>query len=272
MQEHYFDKNGTYYRTNEFQPNRPTLVFVHGLSGSSSAWLPYEKIFENRYNILTLDIRGHGKSKKFPNYSDYEIKYFAEDVNDLISYLNIPKFILISHSFATLIAAEYIKLFRKNVLGIIFLSPMFDLEKEFMSKILRPILKLTKVFSLFPFNPKPGHHVDYTKHLNTTDLDIKRSYADVSNTTLRIYLYCLRQSLALEQKYLLGKINIPTLIVHGMKDTLAPVKNSIALSKKIQNSEIVLIPKTDHIVVLNNLEDVSKAIESFIEKNKSLLY
>ena len=52
------------------------MVFVHGVSGSSSAWWPYEKIFENKYNILTFDIRGHGKLKKFPNYSDYKIKNF----------------------------------------------------------------------------------------------------------------------------------------------------------------------------------------------------
>jgi len=86
MQE-YIWEDRIYYETNEFKPDRLTLVFVHGVSGSSSAWLPYEKIFENKYNILTYDIRGHGKSKKYPNYSDYEIKNFAEDLHDLISFL-----------------------------------------------------------------------------------------------------------------------------------------------------------------------------------------
>ena len=98
MQEHIFD-NRIYYRTNEFQPGRPTLVFAHGVSGSSSAWLPYEKIFENKYNILTYDIRGHGLSKKYPHYEDYEIKKFAEDLHDLVSSLGITKFVLVSNSF-----------------------------------------------------------------------------------------------------------------------------------------------------------------------------
>lgn len=266
----YFLKDEIYYRTNEFKPDRLTLVFVHGLSGSSSAWFPYEKMFENKYNILTFDIRGHGKSKRFPNYSDYKIENFVNDLHDLISYLKISKFILISHSFATLISAEYIKSYRENVLATVFLSPIFDLEKNFSAKILRPIIKLSKIFSLFPFNPKGGHHVDYSKHRNTTDWNLKRCYADVRNTTLRVYLYCLRQSFLLKQEYLLEKIEIPTLIIHGKKDSMAPVKNSIALSKKIKNSEIILLPNSDHIVALNNVKEVSDAIESLVEKNKRI--
>ena len=123
MQEHLF-KDTIYYKTNEFKPNRPTLVFVHGLSGSSSAWIPYENILKNKYNILTFDIRGHGWSKKFLNYSDYKIKNFANDLHDLISFLSISEFILISHSFGTLIAEEYIELHNQYVIGIIFLSPI----------------------------------------------------------------------------------------------------------------------------------------------------
>ena len=91
MQEHYLDKDKIYYRTNEFKPGRLTLVFVHGVSGSSSAWFNYEPIFENKYNILIYDIRGHGLSKKYPNYEDYAIKNFANDLAALVKYLQIKK-------------------------------------------------------------------------------------------------------------------------------------------------------------------------------------
>lgn len=269
MQEYIFE-NRIYYRTNEFKLGRPTLIFIHGLSGSSSAWIPYEGIFKDKYNLLAFDIRGHGKSKKYPNYSDYEIKKFVEDMNILISYLKIPKFALISHSFGTLIAAEYIKSHGEKVLLNIFLSPIFGLEKDFKAKIARPILQLSNIFKLLPFKPKSGKQIDYSKMPHTTDWSPKRCYADVSNTTLRVYLYCLRQSMLPKQEYYLDKIKIPTLIVHGLKDTMVPAKNSITLSKIIQNSELVLIPNTDHIVVLNNTEEISQTIESFI-KRKNLL-
>ncbi|MFA5791781.1 MAG: alpha/beta hydrolase [Candidatus Paceibacterota bacterium] len=266
MQEHIFEDR-IYYRNNEFKLNKPTLIFIHGLIGSSSAWLPYEKIFENRYNILIFDIRGHGKSKKFPNYFDYEIKYFANDLHELILYLNISKFILISHSFGTLIALEYIKLFKENVIGNILLSPIIGLEKSFSAKIIRFILKLSKIFNLFKFNTDGRAHTDYIKYKNSTDWNIKRNLSDMKNTTLRVYSHVLRQSLNPDQEYSLEKIRVPTLIIHGEKDTMAPVKNAVVLSKKIKNSELILIPNTDHIVALNNIKEISEIIESFIEKN-----
>jgi len=72
----------------------------------------------------------------------------------------------------------------------------------------------------------------------------------------------------LGQEYLLEQINVPTQIVHGARDTMAPVKNSIALSKKIKNAKLIIIPDIDHIVVLNMPKEISEIIDDFIEKHE----
>lgn len=270
MKEYFFE-NKIYYRTNEFRPDRLTLVFIHGVSGSSSAWLPYEKIFEDKYNILTFDIRGHGLSKKYRNYADYEIKNFTKDFHDLILYLDIKKFIIISNSFAGLIHLEYLKSHRENVIANVFTSPEIYLNNTFIAKIIRPVLLiLTKILRILPFNPKPHGHVDYSKHANSTDWNIKRNLADMRNTGLHAHFYTLKQSMALDQEYELEKINVPTLIIHGEKDSMVPLKNAIELSKKIKNTEFVSIPNIDHNTVHNAVKQMSETIESFIEKNKSI--
>ncbi|MFA5840683.1 MAG: alpha/beta hydrolase [Candidatus Paceibacterota bacterium] len=273
MTESYLEKKGIYYRTNEFKPDRLTLVFVHGVSGSSSAWLPYEKIFENKYNVLTYDIRGHGMSKKYPHYEDYEIKNFVEDLHELVLYLKIPKFVLISNSFAALVHLEYLRFWRETVLANVFTSPEIYLEKTPMAKVVRPILKvLTKgILPVLPFNPKPRGHVDYKNHINSTDWNIKRNVADMKNTGLHAHFYSLGQSLTPEKEYNLEKINIPTLIMHGEKDTMIPMKNSIQVSKEIKNAEFISIPNVDHNTVHNGVKVMSEAIEAFIEKNKKSL-
>ncbi|MEK7117116.1 MAG: alpha/beta hydrolase [Patescibacteria group bacterium] len=267
MKEYFFEDKGLYYRINDFEPGRPTLVFIHGVSGSSSAWLPYEKKFENKYNVLTYDIRGHGNSKKFSNYSDYEIINFAEDLHDLVMRLNISKFILISNSFAALIALEYIKLWGDTVIANIFTSPEIYLSEGFLTKIFRPILKIiTGILNFVPFNPKPRGRVDYSKHINSTDWDIKRNLADMRNTGLHAHFYTLRQSLVLGQGYFLEKINVPTLIIHGEKDTMVPFKNSLLMSQKIKNSELISIPDIDHNTVHNAAKEMSEMIEEFVKK------
>jgi len=269
MKEHFFEDR-IYYRTNEFKPDRLTLVFAHGVSGSSSAWLPYEKILENKYNILTYDIRGHGLSKKYPRYEDYEIKNFVNDLHDLVTHLNISKFVLISNSFAGLVHLEYLKLYRNTVVANVFTSPEIYINQGFSAKIFRPILKvITSGLRFLPFNSKPRGHVNYAKHIGSTDWNIKRNLADMKNTGLHAHFYTLRKSFEFAQEYSLEKINVPTLILHGEKDSMVPLKNGVEMSKKIKNSEFRSIPNIDHNTVHNAVKEMSEAIESFLEKNKT---
>lgn len=271
MQEYIFEDR-IYYRMNDFKHGRLTLVFAHGVSGSSSAYLPYEKIFENKYNLLFYDIRGHGMSKKYPRYEDYEIKNFAHDLHDLISSLNISKFILISNSFAGLMHLEYLKLWREAIIANVFTSPEIYLHEGLLGRMMRLIFKvLTAAVSFLPFNPKPRGHVDYRPYQNTGDWNIKRNLADMRNTGLHAHFYTLRQSLMPEQKYSLEKINVPTLILHGEKDSMVPLKNVIKMSEKIKNTEFAIIPKVNHNTARDAVKEISEAIESFIEKNKKNL-
>jgi non-heme chloroperoxidase len=270
MKEYFLNGSEIYYRTNEFKPDRLTLVFIHGVSGSSSAWLPYEPIFQNKYNVLIYDIRGHGMSKKFPNYSDYEIKNFANDLHKLVSYLNISKFILINNSFAALISLEYIKLWRETVIGNVFTSPEVYLGEGLKASIFRFILKvITGILKIVPFNPKPRGHVDYRRYVGDTDWAVGRNWADLRNTGAHADFYSLRQSMRKGQEYDLEKITVPTLVMHGKKDSMVPIKNAIMLSEKIKNSEFVSIPNVDHNTAHNAVKEMSEAIESFIEKNKA---
>jgi pimeloyl-ACP methyl ester carboxylesterase len=270
MQEHYLDNDRIYYRTNEFKPGRLTLVFVHGVSGSSSAWLNYEPMFENKYNVLFFDIRGHGLSKKYPKYTDYAIENFTNDLEELLKYLQIKKFILITNSFGGIIGLKYIERHQDKLLGNIMTSPEIFLNEGTMGKIIRPIFGLiTKIVSIIPWNPKPRGHVDYSKYINVSEWDIGRNWADLHNTGLRAHMYTLRHSFKKEQEYNLQNIHVPTLIIHGEKDGMVPVKNVLRLKEKIPNGELIIIPKATHDSARNNSKEISEAIESFIEKNKA---
>ena len=92
MKELFFEERGLAYRSNNIEEGRKTLVFVHGLSGSSSAWYPYEEKFENAYNILTFDLRGHGMSKKQFFYSSYTPELMATDLVALLKHVGIEHY------------------------------------------------------------------------------------------------------------------------------------------------------------------------------------
>lgn len=251
---------------NEFKPERPTLVFVHGLSGSSSAWAPYEKKFENNCNILTFDLRGHGKSAKPKNLSDYEIKKFADDLYELVSFLHWENFILISHSFGVLVALEFLTEHQALVKAAVFLSPGFAPGKRLIERAAKPFIGgACFLLPFLPFSGKGRGHVDYSHYKNTGDWNIRRMIADIGMTSLRVYLFASKKSYEFNRADLLDKITIPVLIMHGKKDTIFPCQNSLIMSEKIKKSKLILLDNTDHIVVLNNFKEVSEAMEKFIE-------
>jgi pimeloyl-ACP methyl ester carboxylesterase len=267
IKEFFLPSRGIYYRINEFQDDRPTLVFIHGLSGSSSAWLEYEKEFEKKYNLVFFDLRGHGKSLRFPKYKDYEIANFADDLCELISRLKIEKFVLISHSFGALVALEFLTKHQDKVMAAVFLSPSFSVKNRKAALVIRPLLAAAKLFDLIPYSSKAGGHVDYSKYKNTGDWNIRRTIADSFNTGLRSYLFSARQTYKVDYENFLEKIKMPVLLVHGKKDTIFPAENSIIMSQKIKNSKIIFLDKADHIVVLNNFSEVSEIIDDFIRGN-----
>ncbi len=272
MKENYYN-NEIYYRKNEFKPDRLTLVFAHGVSGSSSAWWPYEKIFENKYNILNYDIRGHGMSKKYPDYKDYEVKNFVSDLYDLVSFLNIKKFVLISNSFAGLIHLEYFKKYPEEIIANIFSSPEVYLGEGIKGKVMRGALNILRTLvTILPSIPRPRGHVNYKKYIGSTDWSVGRNLIDIRNTGFRAHFYTLRQSMNLGQVYELEKVTAPTLVIHGEKDTMVPIKNAIRLTQEIKNAEFKSIPNVDHNTVHNAVKIMSEEIEVFLEKYKNLLY
>lgn len=265
MHEHYFSARGICYRVNDFQPDRQTLVWIHGLSGSASAWFPYEKLFGNKYNLLTLDLRGHGRSARPSHYEDYSLPECAEDLHELLAYLHIENCIVASHSLGALVALEYMSKHKEKVSAMIFLSPSSLLKQTKWFPFVRNINKaLIALLRLFPFRSSMRGRVDYSIFTYTSDWDPRRIFRDVYITTLHSYFYCLAQSYAKDYDEQWKYISVPTLIIHGTRDTYIPVQHSMRLEKEIRGSKLVLLEGANHIIVINNIPEVAEHIKSFL--------
>lgn len=263
--------NKIYYRTNAFNKGRLTLVFVHGVCGSSSAWWEFEKKLENKYNILAFDIRGHGKSKRFYKYEDYKIENFSNDLLGLVQYLKIKKFVLISHSFGTFVSLDFIRAHQDYLQGIIFLSPHYNASMMPEAKIVEPFLNFFSKIK-FPISKnKKRKHLNYLKdYPNSGDFNIRRTFADVSNTGLRVYLYVTKQAYEYNGENILKDIKVPTLIIHGVKDKIFPVKWGMLMAEKIPNAKIVLLENVSHEIKdsIITISKINNIMEEFLKEIK----
>jgi len=264
MKEYISPQNGIYYRVNDFKPQRQTLVFIHGLIGSSSTWFRYEKRFENEFNILTFDLRGHGMSKKYPKEQDYTIKNFSKDIYELINELSIKRFVLITHSFGTSVALEFLREHANLVTSAIFFNPVY--KKKMLPLFIFFVSWLMPLAQLLP--PRKGGHVDYSQFINTGDFNMRRIFADIFNTTLPIYIYCLKQIAQNQDSNIWTKFSLPVFVVHGKKDKISPVANGMKIAQMIPGAKVEILENANHLTIFNNFDEVSEAIERFVSRSR----
>jgi len=75
-----------------------TLFFVHGWLGNMSWWDQQCEAFAGQYQIVQMDLVGHGKSSK--TRQTWSIDSFAEDVVEVIKQLELKNVVLIGHSMS----------------------------------------------------------------------------------------------------------------------------------------------------------------------------
>ena len=60
------------------------LLMLHGFSGDSSSWEEVARRLPGRFQLLALDILGHGQSDSPPNAASYRMEAVAADIIDLL--------------------------------------------------------------------------------------------------------------------------------------------------------------------------------------------
>lgn len=75
-----------------------TLFFVHGWLGNLNWWNHQYEAFGERYQIVQMDLVGHGKSSKTRQI--WSIESFAQDIQAVIEQLNLKNVVLIGHSMS----------------------------------------------------------------------------------------------------------------------------------------------------------------------------
>src|SRR6185437_2661695 len=98
-------------------PEGHKLVFLHGLMGSLANWRRITPAFENDYEILTLDQRGHGRS--FQPATGYEPSDFAADLAACLDELGWTRSHLVGHSMGGRNALEFASLFPQRTASLV---------------------------------------------------------------------------------------------------------------------------------------------------------
>ncbi|ASJ55875.1 2-succinyl-6-hydroxy-2,4-cyclohexadiene-1-carboxylate synthase [Brevibacillus formosus] len=81
------------------------VTFVHGAGGSSSIWYKQLKAYKENFNVLLVDMRGHGKSKNIPGklFKTYTFDDVSRDIIEVLDHLKIISTHFVGISLGTII-------------------------------------------------------------------------------------------------------------------------------------------------------------------------
>lgn len=87
-----------------FDPARPSAVFIHGAQNDHSVWCLQTRYFAHHgFNVLAVDLPGHGRSKGAALPS---VEAMASWILTVLDAAGVDKAVLIGHSMGSLIALE----------------------------------------------------------------------------------------------------------------------------------------------------------------------
>jgi pimeloyl-ACP methyl ester carboxylesterase len=113
-----------HYRTYILDPEREWVVLVHGAGGSSSIWFRQLRAYREEFNVLLVDLRGHGGSAGIARAADgepYTFEAVSAEVLEVVEHVGIESAHFVGISLGSLIVRTIAELaphrVRSMVLG-----------------------------------------------------------------------------------------------------------------------------------------------------------
>jgi len=237
------------YTTYRHDNSDTWVTFVHGAGGSSSVWFKQLRAFKQHFNILLLDLRGHGDSR--PDFDDttidtYTFDSLTNDIIEVIDHEEIKKSHFIGISLGTILIRNLAEKFPQRVESMVLGGAVMNLNLRWkilmgVGRTFKSIVPHLWIYRMFFFAIMP-----YSNHRESRSLLLREARKLYQKEFLRWF------KLSSEVKPLLSffrkqDIKIPTLYVMGGEDYLflPAVKK---LVQKSASASLLLIEHCGHVV------------------------
>lgn len=254
--------------------NKQPVVFIHGLGDeASSIWNDSINKLKDDYYILTFDLPGFGKSTK--DNKEYSPSNYVLLIDYITSkYINKP-FLLIGHSMGAAISLKYAATYPSTIKRLFMMDVAGILHKDAYSKFIVK-MGLSKFFSLKSFeiiNEKITTFFTKINDIFSKIMPNDSSSIFSSQESRELYFQGKPSTIAAvalimeDYSKILEKIKIPTLLLWGEDDEIAPLRTGYILNKMIGNSTLKVIKNSGHLPMLDSKKEYLKYLELFA-KNK----
>lgn len=232
---------------------RPPVILIHGAGGTHLSWPPQIRRLADE-KIYALDLPGHGKSEDAGRQS---IDEYADDVIAFMDELKMRAAVIVGHSLGSAVALTLALKYPKQVLGLGLLGSGSRLRVS-------PILLETAG------NPNTFESAVEMVNGNCFCSETPQNLIEHSKRTMLeirppVLLGDLLACNEFDVTSQLDKIAVPTLIICGAEDKMTPLKFSELLQSGTANSQLHVLDKAGHMVMLEQPDAVADLLKQFID-------
>ncbi|GAH02845.1 unnamed protein product, partial [marine sediment metagenome] len=204
------------------------------------------------YNIYALDLPSHSKSDEF---SEHSLELYVDVLRKFIEFLDLRNVILCGHSLGGAVIQSYYFMYPFDTTALILIGTGGRL------RVLPSTLESVKNnFQEYLDNTEGSFYPSTSKEIIE---DYKNEVSKTDPSAIYDDFKICDEFDTLDKT---SSIKAPCLIIVGNEDVSTPPKYSEFFHKKINNSELVIIEKAGHLVMLEQPKKINKAIVNFINK------
>ncbi|MBN1811090.1 MAG: alpha/beta hydrolase [Anaerolineae bacterium] len=232
-----------------------SLVLIHGAGGSRLDWPPeLRRLGQARLpgaTVYTLDLPGHGRSS---GKGRDAIEDYAADVVAFLDAVGIERAVVVGHSMGGAIALTMALDSPERVAGIVLIATGARLRvaPSILERVPTDFEAALDIITRYAWAPEASSQL--------VDLGRERLREAGPDVLLGDLTACDRFDV-MER---LGEIAVPTLVVAGSADQLAPVKYARHLAKHIPEARLAIIEGAGHMVMLERPAEVAGVVCEFL--------
>ena len=251
-----------YYKTYPNPYSKEWVVFVHGAGGSSSIWFKQIKDFSQQFNVLMVDLRGHGRSQGDKPYEQYSFREICQDILEVLDDARIGSAHFIGISLGTILIRNLYEMHPERVKSMVLGGAIMrlNLRAKVLSafgdwfKTLMPYLWLYSFFAWI-IMPKKRHRQSRLLFVNEARKLCQKEF---------VYWYRLIYEVNPLLKYFTERpVPVPTLYLMGDEDHMF-----LPFIKKLVPShltaELHIVPNSGHVCNVDQPETFNGVAIQFI--------
>lgn len=236
------------------------LVFVHGLGGNSINWLYQRNYFKKQYQVLAIDLPGHGKSGggDILTFHDYHVLLHQL----LMEELQLEEVLLCGISMGGRVCLDFAARYPDQVSKVVVADTFVGLDEEEKRR-------RKAIFDLI-FEPN-GPELWVNKVIDEMGLDpqgaiAKGFHKGILDNQLDFMYKLFTSLLEYDQRNLLSSISAPALILHGERDRFIPLACSQDIHRRLMDAELIVIPDCGHLPNVEQPKLFNEVVERFLSE------